>query len=60
MNNHQCYCYGAIALNNILKAKIPITKDLFFNELHYLWDIYSEEEIQNEYLKMDEIGKFII
>ncbi len=60
MNNHQCYCYGAIALNNILKAKLPITSDLFFNELHYLWDLYSEEEIQNEYFRIVEAGKLVI
>lgn len=54
MTNHQCYCYGIIAIHNILEEKLPITSDLFYEELYYLWDIYSEENIEELYLKMEE------
>ena len=46
MTNLQCYCYGVKALDNILKSKAKLTSDTFFNELFYLWDIYSEEMIE--------------
>lgn len=58
MTNHQCYCYGIIAIHNILEDKLPITSDLFFDELYYLWDLYSEEGIEKLYLKMEENEDF--
>lgn len=54
MTNYQCFCYGIVAINNILKEKIPITRNSFFHELYYLWDIYSEEAIEKLYLNMEE------
>ena len=57
MTNHQCYCYGMVAIHNILKEKISITSDRFFNELYYLWDIYSEKGIEKVYAEMEEAGE---
>lgn len=57
MTNHQCYCYGIIAIEKIMKDKLPLTSDIFFDELYYLWDIYSEEEIEVEYEKMERAEK---
>ena len=54
MTNYQCFCYGIVAIHNILEEKLPITSDLFFDELYYLWDIYSEESIEKLYLNMEE------
>ena len=54
MSNYQCFCYGIIAIHNILEEKLPITSDLFLDELYYLWDIYSEESIEKIYLTMEE------
>ena len=58
MTNHQCYCYGIIAIYNILNDKFSITSDLFFNEMYYLWDLYSEDAIEKLYNKMEIDGKF--
>lgn len=58
MTNHQCYCYGIVAIYNILNDKFPITSDLFFDEMYYLWDLYSEDEIEKLYNKMEKEGKF--
>ena len=52
MTNYQCFCYGIVAIHNILEEKLPITSDLFFDELYYLWDIYSEESIEKLYLNL--------
>ena len=57
MTNYQCYCYGIIAIYNILEEKLPITSDTFFDELYYLWDIYTEKAIEKLYEKMDNSGK---
>lgn len=57
MTNHQCYCYGIIAIHNILEDKLPITSDIFFDELYYLWDLYSEIGIEKEYSRMEKNGK---
>lgn len=57
LTNHQCYCYGIIAIYNILNNRYPLTSDLFYNELYYLWDIYTEEAIEQLYTKMEEKGK---
>ncbi len=46
MTNYQCYCYAVKAIANILKEKEKITSDKLYNELYYLWDIYSEEAIE--------------
>ena len=59
MTNHQCYCYGIIAIHNIKKEKIPITSDIFYDELYYLWDIYSEDAIEKLYEEMVKNGKLI-
>jgi hypothetical protein len=59
MTNHQCFCYGIIAIHNIIKEKIPITSDIFYDELYYLWDIYSEEAIEQLYEEMKKNGKLI-
>lgn len=58
MTNHQCYCYGIIAIYNILNDKLPITSDLFFYKMYYLWDLYSEDAIEKLYNKMEIDGKF--
>lgn len=59
MTNYQCYCYGIVAIHNILNEKMAITSDVFYGELHYLWDIYSEDEIVKLYEKMGKDGKVI-
>ena len=53
MTNQQCYCYGIIALNNMIKNGIPINNDTFYHELYYLWDFYSEEGIEKLYYTME-------
>ena len=58
MTNYQCYCYGIIAIYNILNDKLPITSDLFFYKMYYLWDLYSEDAIEKLYNKMEIDGKF--
>ena len=58
MTNYQCYCYGIIAIYNILNDKLPITSNLFFSEMYYLWDLYSEDAIEKIYNKMEIDGKF--
>lgn len=60
MNNYQCYCYGVVALNNIVEAGIPITDDAFYHELNYLWDFYSEEDIERRYSWLSRNGKMVI
>ena len=57
MTNHQCYCYGIVAIHNILEEKLPITSDIFFDELCYLWDIYTERAIETLYEEMEKSGK---
>lgn len=37
-----------------MQAKLPITSDLFYFELYKLWDIYSEDAIENLYNDMME------
>ena len=37
-----------------MQAELPITSDSFFLELHQLWDIYSENAIENLYADMIE------
>ena len=59
VTNHQCFCYGIIAINNILESKLTITSDLFYSELYYLWDLYSEEAIEQLYFEMDSHGMLI-
>ncbi len=54
MTNYQCYCYGIVAIHNILNEKLPITSNSFYNELYYLWDIYSEEAIENKVRNIDD------
>lgn len=53
MTNQQCYCYGIIALNNMIKNDVPINSDTFYHELYYLWDFYSEEGIEKLYYTME-------
>ncbi len=46
MTNYQCYCYAVKAISNLLKSNDKITPEKFYNELYYLWDIYSEQAIE--------------
>lgn len=46
MTNYQCYCYSAKALSNLISNKVELTPDTFYSQLWYLWDIYTEEEIE--------------
>ena len=57
MSNYQCYCYGIIAINNLLENNVLITSDSFFHELYNLWDVYSEKAIEKVYSNMVENGK---
>lgn len=47
MTNNQCYSYSAKAISNILKSNEKLTADKLYNELYYLWDFYSEEQIED-------------
>ena len=47
MNNFQCFCYSAKAIDNILKSNIAIDADSFYAELFYLWDIYDKKTIED-------------
>lgn len=53
MTNLQCYSYGAKAIDNLLKNDVKLTHTSFWEELYYLWDIYSEEHIE-EFIKKEE------
>ncbi len=55
MTNLQCYSYGIKAIANLKTMKVEITPDSFFHELYYLWDIYSEEAIQ-ELVQTEEVN----
>lgn len=59
MTNFQCYCYSAKAISNILKEtdKVKLTSDVFYGELHYLWDVYSEDAIEELVRKEEENSK---
>ncbi len=46
MNNYQCYCYSAKAISNLIKNNLDLTPDTFYNQLWYLWDWYTEAEIE--------------
>ena len=48
MSNEECTCYAEIALLNLIERKIKITPDALFYEMHYLFDMYSEEKIKEE------------
>lgn len=47
MNNFQCFCYAAKAIDNILKSNIVLDADSFYTELYYLWDLYDENSIES-------------
>ena len=47
MTNNQCYSYSVKAISNILNSNVKLTADTFYNELYYLWDSYSEEQIED-------------
>lgn len=47
MNNFQCFCYSAKAIDNILESNIALDADSFYAELFYLWDIYDEKTIED-------------
>ncbi len=55
MTNNQCYSYGIMAIKNLKENNIKITADNFYFELYYLWDIYTENQIEQE-VKMLEIN----
>lgn len=59
MTNYQCYCYGIIAIQNLLDQKVRICSDSFYNELYYLWDMYTEESIENKYNDMEINGNIL-
>ena len=46
MTNKQCYSYGIMAIKILKENNIEITAESFYCELYYLWDIYSESEIE--------------
>ena len=46
MNNFQCFCYAAKAIDNILKSNIALDAESFYTELYYLWDLYDEKSIE--------------
>lgn len=46
MTNMQCYSYAVIALDELLKGKNQITPDSLYDKLYYIWDMYTEEEIE--------------
>ena len=59
MTNFQCYCYGIVAIDNILKSKKKITHENFFCELYSLWEKNSKpEDIYFEYLKRVGLSEF--
>jgi len=42
----QCYSYGIMALDELVKSGEKITSNNFYCNLYYLWDRYSEEAIE--------------
>ena len=48
-----------MAIHNLIDDDLPINSDTFFNELHYLWDIYSEEAIVKQYHFLKEKGNMV-
>lgn len=54
MTNNQCYSYGIMAIKNLKEKKLKITPDNFYHELYFLWDIYSESQIEQK-VKMLEV-----
>lgn len=48
MNNQECTCYARIALLNLIERQVKVTPDALFYEMHYLFDIYNEEQIKEE------------
>ena len=59
MTNNQCYSYGIMAIKNFKKNNLKITPDNFYFELYYLWDIYTENQIEQE-VKMLEINEALL
>ena len=59
MTNNQCYSYGIMAIKNLKEQNIKITPDNFYFELYQLWDIYSEEQIE-QIVKMLEINEALM
>ena len=46
MNNFQCFCYAAKAIDNILKSNIILDAQSFYTELYYILDLYDEKSIE--------------
>ena len=46
MTNHQCYSYCVKAIANLKNNNIELTPDNLYMQLYYLWDIYTEEQIE--------------
>lgn len=46
MNNFQCFCYAAKAIDNILQSNIVLDSESFYTELYYLCDLYDEKSIE--------------
>ena len=51
MSNSSAVSYARVALQNLIENKSKITPDTLFYEMHYLFDIFSEESIIEEDLK---------
>ena len=46
MNNFQCFCYSAKAIDNILKSNIALDAESFYTELYYILDLYDKKSIE--------------
>ena len=57
MTNNQCYSYGIMAIKNLKENNLKITPDSFYFELYRLWDIYSENQIEQivKILEMNDV-----
>ena len=45
MNNFQCFCYAAKAIDNVLKSNIVLDVESFYTEFYYLLDLYDKKSI---------------
>ena len=46
ITNKQAQAYALIALENLNKEKFAITEKNLYIEMYYLFDLYSEEEME--------------
>lgn len=59
MTNMQCYSYAIIALDELLKEKAQITPNSLYGKLYYIWDMYTEEEIERIARKKEANGELL-